>query len=97
MVNIYTLEGCRFCQEAIELLEKEGILYQEFKESEHAIKCERLQESLNTDYYPMIKIPTSHQPLFIISDSSEYPRSSYPHILYFKSIPHLIQLIKSNI
>ena len=97
MVIIYTLEGCRFCQEAIRLLQEEGILYQEFEESKHTVKCERLQEALNTDYYPIIKIPSPNQPLFIISDSSEYPRSPYPHLLYYKSIPHLIQLIKTNI
>lgn len=97
MVNIYTLEGCRFCSEAKSKMEEEGILYTEFCETSHPDTCKKLEDSLKTDLYPMIKIAGGTKPVFIISNSTGYPRSLYPHIYYFDSIPHLIHLIKSHI
>lgn len=94
MISIYTLEGCSTCKETLELLDRQGITYREFKESRYPEICQKLQGSLNADYYPIVKIATTVQPLFIISNLNQ--SSPYPNTLYFSNTSQLIKLSKLN-
>lgn len=95
IIDIYTLSSCKYCKEAKELMDKEGILYKEYVSENYPTTCARIEATVKSSYYPIVKLPTPTNPTFIISELTEEPRSTYSYIYYFKTIPHLIQQIKT--
>jgi glutaredoxin len=98
MINIYTLEGCSFCKEALTNLDQEGIVYNNIDADENDQLCGRIETALNTTLYPIVSISKGNSTSWIISASTE-ERVVRPDcsIDYFQSIPHLITLIKKRI
>ena len=97
MIHIYTLPQCNYCKQTKELLEGERIPFKEYSTETYPETCARLEVTLHTNYYPIVKIQGGSAPTFIISNNTEEPRTTYPRVHYFSSSPHLVELIKKLI
>ena len=98
MINIYTLEGCSQCKWLVLELNRAGLEYRNFDADEHDEIATRLEDLLNTTLYPIVHIDKGHKDIYLVSeDTSHYFHDDSIAILTYLNIPHLVQLIKSNI
>ena len=98
MINIYTLKGCSQCKWLVEELNKERLEYRNFDADEHDDLATRLEDLLNTTLYPIVHIDRGSTDVYFISEEINHRFfDTTISILNYKSIPHLVQLIKTHI
>lgn len=98
MINIYTLEGCSQCEWLIREINKTGLKYHNFDANEYDEQATKLEDLLNTTLYPIVHIEKGSKDIYLISeDLDHYYYTDSIVILSYEDIPHLMQLIKTNI
>jgi glutaredoxin len=58
MIKLYTIEGCQYCNQLKELLDKDGIKYEivDVSLQENEAEFEKIYEVTKTDHVPTMKI-----------------------------------------
>jgi len=99
MVRVYTLADCSYCKSFIENFKATGVSYEEISADRGGVFIDKLEDTLNTSYYPIVGIGGGPDPVYVVSDNSKRPITvpSNLYIKYYQSVPHLITIILKTI
>lgn len=99
MIKVYTLENCQYCKSFLDNFKATRMPYDLISADEGGEAIDRLEDMLNTAYYPIVITTKGSSTTHFVSDNSKRPSTVTPtlHIKYYQSIPHLITLILKTI
>lgn len=106
MIIVYALKGCNKCQELLEKITDQGILHRVIYDNEQEELFDMLEERLDTNSYPIIKVFKTDQVFYIDNMFGDGSNSSYivykdsrsiqPYVRKYKDINQAIELIKKE-
>jgi hypothetical protein len=100
MVTVYTLAGCRTCKELLSRLNALLLPYRNVCADEEINEelADNLENLLNTSLYPIVHIAKPGVDIYLTVEAGEhYYFDNTKTIFVYRSVTHLVDLIKRNL
>lgn len=99
-ISVYTLEGCRFCEEVVEKLRREGVSFSKYEANDPNVadNCNKMDALFENNNYPKIIVNNGTITSFIVSHESKIlPKVDNVNFFYYITPEDICSIIKTKL